>query len=170
MTLSIIPSRVWSVVCEDSSFMFSVISFSSDAPQSHSFNLVFAFRVHFVLSLLLTSFRIMTYNTPCLPRVRSKSHSKGCRSTLRLKIYDAESKDKQVYMVRAPLFSYKLREITHQNFPSLVLGHVLSPVRFLPRHSLFADCKLYIRTRLLASAFSNFWKTFLPVPLSDDIV
>ncbi|KAF9467391.1 hypothetical protein BDZ94DRAFT_1156076, partial [Collybia nuda] len=42
--------------------------------------------------------------------------------------------------------------------PSLVLGHVLSPVRFLPRHSLFADCKLYIRTRLLASAFSNFWK------------
>ena len=42
--------------------------------------------------------------------------------------------------------------------PSLVLGHVLSPVRFLPRHSLFADCKLYIRTHLLASAFSNFWK------------
>ena len=25
----------------------------------------------------------------------------------------------------------------------------------------FADCKLHIRTRLLASAFSNFWKTFL---------
>lgn len=23
----------------------------------------------------------------------------------------------------------------------------------------FADCKLHIRTRLLASAFSNFWKT-----------
>ncbi|KDR74162.1 hypothetical protein GALMADRAFT_48100, partial [Galerina marginata CBS 339.88] len=42
--------------------------------------------------------------------------------------------------------------------PSLVLGHVLSPVRFLPRHSFFADCKLYIRTRLLASASSNFWK------------
>ena len=41
---------------------------------------------------------------------------------------------------------------------SLVLGHVLSPVRFLPRHSLFADCKLYIRTHLLASALSNFWK------------
>ncbi|TFK18901.1 hypothetical protein FA15DRAFT_558008, partial [Coprinopsis marcescibilis] len=44
--------------------------------------------------------------------------------------------------------------------PSLVLGHVLSPVRFLPRHSLFADCKLHIRTRLSASAFSNFWKPF----------
>ena len=27
----------------------------------------------------------------------------------------------------------------------------------------FADCKLHIRTRLLASAFSNFWKTLLPV-------
>ena len=40
-----------------------------------------------------------------------------------------------------------------------MLGHVLSPVRFLPRHSFFADCKLYIRTRLLASASSNFWKT-----------
>ena len=39
-----------------------------------------------------------------------------------------------------------------------MLGHVLSSVRFLPRHSLFADCKLYIRTHLLASAFSNFWK------------
>ena len=39
-----------------------------------------------------------------------------------------------------------------------MLGHVLSPVRFLPRHSFFADCKLYIRTRLLASASSNFWK------------
>jgi len=24
----------------------------------------------------------------------------------------------------------------------------------------FADCKLHIRTRLLASAFSNFWKPF----------
>ncbi|TFK38800.1 hypothetical protein BDQ12DRAFT_605189, partial [Crucibulum laeve] len=46
------------------------------------------------------------------------------------------------------------------NSSSLVLGHVLSPVRFLPRHSLFADCKLYIRTRLLASASSNFWQTF----------
>ncbi|KIM47324.1 hypothetical protein M413DRAFT_57864, partial [Hebeloma cylindrosporum] len=45
--------------------------------------------------------------------------------------------------------------------PSLVLGHVLSPVRFLPRHSFFADCKLYIRTRLLASAFSNIWKLSL---------
>ncbi|KAF8813007.1 hypothetical protein BYT27DRAFT_7008527, partial [Phlegmacium glaucopus] len=41
---------------------------------------------------------------------------------------------------------------------SLVLGHVLPPVRFLPRRSLFADCKLYIRTHLLALAFSNFWK------------
>ncbi|KAF8874577.1 hypothetical protein CPB84DRAFT_1630252, partial [Gymnopilus junonius] len=41
--------------------------------------------------------------------------------------------------------------------PSLVLGHVLSPVRFLPRKFL-ASCKLYIRTRLLASAPSNFWK------------
>lgn len=40
---------------------------------------------------------------------------------------------------------------------------LLSPVRFLPRHSLFADCKLYIRTRLLASAFSNFWKNTLTV-------
>ena len=27
----------------------------------------------------------------------------------------------------------------------------------------FADCKLHIRTRLLASAFSNFWKTSIPV-------
>ena len=26
----------------------------------------------------------------------------------------------------------------------------------------FADCKLHIRTRLLASAFSNFWKTPYP--------
>ena len=34
----------------------------------------------------------------------------------------------------------------------------LSPVRFfIPRYSL-VDCKLNIRTRLLASAFSNFWK------------
>ncbi|KDR70047.1 hypothetical protein GALMADRAFT_76901, partial [Galerina marginata CBS 339.88] len=50
--------------------------------------------------------------------------------------------------------------LPHLNSPSLVLGHVLSPVRFLPRHSFFADCKLYIRTRLLASASSNFWKPF----------
>ena len=49
--------------------------------------------------------------------------------------------------------------------PSLVLGHVLSPVRFLPRHSLFADCKLYIRTHLLALAFSNFWKNFSTICL-----
>ncbi|KAF6758838.1 hypothetical protein DFP72DRAFT_807222, partial [Ephemerocybe angulata] len=48
------------------------------------------------------------------------------------------------------------------NSPSLVLGHVLLPVRFLPRRSFFADCKLYIRTRLSASALSNFWKNFLP--------
>ncbi|KAK0199502.1 hypothetical protein DFS33DRAFT_1268385, partial [Desarmillaria ectypa] len=33
---------------------------------------------------------------------------------------------------------------------------LLSPMRSLPRYSYFADCKLYIRTRLLASAFSNF--------------
>ncbi|KAJ3810393.1 hypothetical protein EV368DRAFT_19957, partial [Lentinula lateritia] len=40
---------------------------------------------------------------------------------------------------------------------SLVLGRAVAPVRFLPRSIYFADCKLYIRTRLLASAFSNFW-------------
>ncbi|KIK68163.1 hypothetical protein GYMLUDRAFT_191300, partial [Collybiopsis luxurians FD-317 M1] len=40
--------------------------------------------------------------------------------------------------------------------PSLVLGRVVVPVRFLPRSIYFADCKLYIRTRLIASAFSNF--------------
>ncbi|KAF9075816.1 hypothetical protein BDP27DRAFT_1256613, partial [Rhodocollybia butyracea] len=39
---------------------------------------------------------------------------------------------------------------------SLVLGRAVAPVRFLPRSIYFADCKLYIRTRLLASAFSNF--------------
>ena len=27
----------------------------------------------------------------------------------------------------------------------------------------FADCKLHIRTRLLASAFSNFWKILIPM-------
>ncbi|KAK0493579.1 hypothetical protein EDD18DRAFT_1178860 [Armillaria luteobubalina] len=31
-------------------------------------------------------------------------------------------------------------------------------MRSLPRYSYFADCKLYIRTRLLASAYSNFWQ------------
>ena len=31
----------------------------------------------------------------------------------------------------------------------------------------FADCKLHIRTRLLASAFSNFWKT---PPPSDNLL
>ena len=29
----------------------------------------------------------------------------------------------------------------------------------------FADCKLHIRTRLLASAFSNFWKTSVVLPI-----
>ncbi|KJA22393.1 hypothetical protein HYPSUDRAFT_164572, partial [Hypholoma sublateritium FD-334 SS-4] len=47
--------------------------------------------------------------------------------------------------------------------PSLVLGHVLLLVRFLPKRSFFADCKLYIRTRLLASALSNFWEPFAAV-------
>ncbi|KIK68868.1 hypothetical protein GYMLUDRAFT_213636, partial [Collybiopsis luxurians FD-317 M1] len=45
---------------------------------------------------------------------------------------------------------------------SLVLGRAVVPVRFLPRSIYFADCKLYIRTRLLASAFSNFWILLLP--------
>ncbi|KIJ93596.1 hypothetical protein K443DRAFT_79249, partial [Laccaria amethystina LaAM-08-1] len=60
-------------------------------------------------------------------------------------------------MARAHTTLYKGRPLLIVS-PSLVLGHVLSPVRFLPRHSLFADCKLYIRTRLLASASSNFWQ------------
>ncbi|KAJ3880342.1 hypothetical protein F5051DRAFT_324110, partial [Lentinula edodes] len=47
--------------------------------------------------------------------------------------------------------------------PSLVLGRVVAPVRFLPRSIYFADCKLYIRTRLLASAFSNFWNPILMI-------
>ncbi|KAJ3933703.1 MAG: hypothetical protein NXY57DRAFT_1116733, partial [Lentinula lateritia] len=47
--------------------------------------------------------------------------------------------------------------------PSLVLGRVVAPVRFLPRSIYFADCKLYIRTRLLASAFSNFWNPLLMI-------
>ena len=55
----------------------------------------------------------------------------------------------------APLYKPRASKLVSL---SLVLGHVLSPVRFLPRHSFFADCKLYIRTRLLASASSNFWK------------
>ncbi|EDR04812.1 uncharacterized protein LACBIDRAFT_304072 [Laccaria bicolor S238N-H82] len=63
-------------------------------------------------------------------------------------------------MARAHTTLYKQRPLLIDS-PSLVLGHVLSPVRFLPRHSLFADCKLYIRTRLLASASSNFWKPLL---------
>ncbi|KAF8883832.1 hypothetical protein BD779DRAFT_1443586, partial [Infundibulicybe gibba] len=68
-------------------------------------------------------------------------------------------------VVRAQPAVYKQHDQCSKS-PSLVLGHVLSPVRFLPRHSLFADCKLYIRTRLSASAFSNFWKT--PRLSSDD--
>ncbi|KAJ3908452.1 hypothetical protein F5879DRAFT_937085, partial [Lentinula edodes] len=47
--------------------------------------------------------------------------------------------------------------------PSLVLGRVVAPVRFLPRSIYFADCKLYIRTRLLASTFSNFWNPLLMI-------
>ncbi len=51
-------------------------------------------------------------------------------------------------MVRAPFSIIYKSGPAPSCFPSLVLGHVLSPVRFLPRHSFFADCKLYIRTRL----------------------
>ena len=76
-----------------------------------------------------------------------------------------------MHMVRAQgLIPYIKRDSCIAFSLSLVLGHVLSPVRFLPRHSLFADCKLYIRTRLLAPAFSNFWKNpsnqswFLSIP------
>ncbi|KAJ3817431.1 hypothetical protein F5878DRAFT_515396, partial [Lentinula raphanica] len=43
------------------------------------------------------------------------------------------------------------------SFSSLVLGRAVAPVRFLPRSIYFASCKLHIRTRLSASACSNFW-------------
>ncbi|KAK0471133.1 hypothetical protein IW261DRAFT_907599 [Armillaria novae-zelandiae] len=48
-----------------------------------------------------------------------------------------------------------LRETFHKPLWS----GLLSPMRSLPRYSYFADCKLYIRTRLFASAYSNFWQT-----------
>ncbi|KAJ3975411.1 hypothetical protein EV361DRAFT_840176 [Lentinula raphanica] len=50
---------------------------------------------------------------------------------------------------------------------SLVLGRAVAPVRFLPRSIYFASCKLHIRTRLSASACSNFWNSFRsPHPLA----
>ncbi|KAG1792114.1 uncharacterized protein BJ212DRAFT_1473526, partial [Suillus subaureus] len=42
--------------------------------------------------------------------------------------------------------------------PSLVLGHVTVASEVFTEAQSFADCKLHIRTRLLASAFSNFCK------------
>ncbi|KAK0475264.1 hypothetical protein IW261DRAFT_1496689 [Armillaria novae-zelandiae] len=42
-------------------------------------------------------------------------------------------------------------------------------MRSLPRYSYFADCKLYIRTRLLASAFSNFWNPHFHLPSCEDV-
>ncbi|KAJ3760071.1 hypothetical protein EV360DRAFT_40595 [Lentinula raphanica] len=62
-------------------------------------------------------------------------------------------------MVRAQCPRVFKQSTMHPRSPSLVLGRVVAPVRFLPRSIYFADCKLYIRTRLLASAFSNFWKS-----------
>ena len=62
------------------------------------------------------------------------------------------------HVVRALFLPYK-RALPPFFFVISCARALLSPVRFLPRHSHFADCKLYIRTRLLASAFSNFWKS-----------
>ncbi|PBK84867.1 hypothetical protein ARMGADRAFT_1018272 [Armillaria gallica] len=42
-------------------------------------------------------------------------------------------------------------------------------MRSLPRYSYFADCKLYIRTRLLASAFSNFWNSQSHLTFCEDV-
>ncbi|KAK0448439.1 uncharacterized protein EV420DRAFT_842933 [Desarmillaria tabescens] len=42
-------------------------------------------------------------------------------------------------------------------------------MRSLPRYSYFADCKLYIRTRLLASAFSNFWNSPTHLTFREDV-
>ncbi|PBK61500.1 hypothetical protein ARMSODRAFT_964878 [Armillaria solidipes] len=42
-------------------------------------------------------------------------------------------------------------------------------MRSLPRYSYFADCKLYIRTRLLASAFSNFWNSPFHLTFCEDV-
>ncbi|KAK0197742.1 hypothetical protein F5146DRAFT_56406 [Armillaria mellea] len=42
-------------------------------------------------------------------------------------------------------------------------------MRSLPRYSYFADCKLYIRTRLLALAFSNFWNSHSRLDSCEDV-
>ena len=55
-------------------------------------------------------------------------------------------------------------QLTHAMFrfsPSLVLGHVLSPVRSIPRHSLLLIANYTSELVCIASAYSNFWKTFL---------
>lgn len=48
---------------------------------------------------------------------------------------------------------------------SLVLGHVLSPVRFLPRHSLLLIANYTSEPVWIASASSNFWT--IPNPSLD---
>ena len=54
--------------------------------------------------------------------------------------------------------TYKPLDSTLSGSPSLVLGHVLSPVRFLPRHSLLLIANYTSEPVCCASAFSNFWK------------
>ena len=74
-------------------------------------------------------------------------------------------------MVRAPLPGSLYKETgAHSLIPiSCARACTVASEVFTEAQS-FADCKLHIRTRLLASAFSNFWKLPLHFNFRDGIV
>ena len=66
------------------------------------------------------------------------------------------------YLVRAHGPSPYINQVAHVEIPHSCARACTVASEVSTEAQSFADCKLHIRTRLLASAFSNFWKTRPP--------